>query len=251
MNLLIWTQTMLVNTVGKASGSGSYFSINWQAVSSICTLITAILMLIAFLNTRYQNKQAHKPCFLLQRSEIKSDGYSSQNSNIFNINIFDELKSNQYPIKLSNIGLGPAKDIEIEWKIKKDFYQIVKDEDKKNKFKISYNDRMLSVGINNHEVTYMLPASLKQKFDFVTPYSDQNASLTITFPNIIIVMLYVYYCLTKQSNYFGDELDENYVSLIVKYKGIDNIRYNDNFSVKFGLSTIGSNIFLETIQFNK
>ncbi len=149
----------------------------------------------------------------------------------------DKYNSNDY-LEIHNIGLGTAKNVEVEFIFNVgEYIELIKELDKNNIFEIQEGDNgfIISVGKSGkgREILFFLIKDKNTTFNYV--YLKNNSEVIFPMPSSFITLYGIYWSLVPL------DLDTSFESLIeklpqvrikIKYKDISNRELTKNFLIK-------------------
>ena len=217
-----------------------YFAIkDWIAfVSSLGTFLSSIFVLITLFELRTQRKQSYIPELIIP--DVCFD-YNNEFSRYIDIWKMDD--GNALSLKVYNVGLGVAKDVNFEWKydvnsmIEK-FYQLSNPD--KGEMNIDKKNDLICCKDGS------FPLRDTQHINFLLPYSNSNSNSNSADLDLSISYTYISYIIYKNTQikeiFDLKEFDGMLcpLNLIVKYKDIGGYDITKKFSVniKFFVNSI-------------
>lgn len=158
-----------------------------EIVNLIISILTSGVLFWTLLEIKKQRESMYKPDLCVP-SQIF---YASKNSNDF----IWKRGLKEFKLKISNIGLGTAKNIRIVWEYKlNEMIEIIKKIDKESQFKIKKGDNFLEIETENMHKSINL-----QCLSFNDWYLKNNDSIEISFSSVYADLFSIFnYLLIKE-----------------------------------------------------
>lgn len=232
--------------------------------SSIAAFITSGIALFNLLEIKRQRKQSSKPDIILCRTKwyTYSNGKDRtpsiwNNEIIEDTSILNDLSElNNFTFKICNIGLGPSRNITMQWDydIQK-FSDIIHkyNNDKLYRIEKYENKDLIKISYKSGAELIFIELDMEDSFEYILPVRNTNESLDcIKIPNsykaLLTALIDVQLSQTK-----GDELSKELMNipiltLKISYFDISNNKYIKVYNIQ---PNVNAYHFTENIEKNK
>ena len=245
----------------------------WISIaSSIATLCTVVILFFTLREMSKQRKESYKPYITILRRNFY--GYYKKFGSLYIPTIWSESELRKEEVAnivmpnatflAVNIGLGPAKEIEIEWEL--DFVEIIENIKKINDknsvpLKLTLSDSGW-LTLENDSAPFLsvnMNAGLKSPYEFLTPVSLNKENMSIrTAPGFhILVSLWMHAYLYSFDKDENTTLEPINFKLIIKFKDVaDNIHivtFNGDIHINIMYTNFdeGNQAFFIQFEFSK
>ena len=223
-------------------------------LTQIATWITVLLVLFTLFEMVKQRKATYKPDIVISNNSVYV--YISQSGfpdiwleeRIAKGDIFETSEPNlKFQLPIYNLGLGAARDIEIEWKYDhanfiKAVNQISTYSPKKFNLSMTDYDFLLFEIPGKYRSYINLEGELINKKNFLLPYSMEDKSESISLPQGFMLLVSVYAlcdiskCLKERSHF--PKFDIPQIDLSIKYNDIGGSTHSKTFKFKLLLGEV-------------
>jgi hypothetical protein len=166
--------------------------------ASVGTCVAAVFALLALRESATQRKTSYRPQFALKRQTLYATGFDSLENWAVEKSEGAPLESSpRYNARLFNIGLGPAKAIEITWKF--DHISLIEEVNRLSKQNgskraaIMRNERTLEIHTASGSRAGLFLDGDRQTYDFALPYHVEDAGLQLFVPLSFVFLVSMYF----------------------------------------------------------
>ncbi len=221
----------------------------FEALGSLATLITGMFTLGTLIEMKNEREISKRPDLIIRNNEeivLHDDGYSITR-NWINEKFYRQknTKMNAY-LTVENIGLGVAKDIEVEWKYKVDntLERIIKDD---MNFYIDKKDdiSLLSYKSDFDEIPTLVVLGISpeiQNIEYLSPNRDNiycgMIEIPLQYQEIFSTLVFVY---ADKDDYSYKDLSAPQLICYLNYKNIYGKKYRIKYEIEFKLFNAISN----------
>ncbi|WP_161520500.1 hypothetical protein [Bacillus cereus] len=211
------------------------------SLSSIAAFTTSMVSLGTLWQVRKQRWIANQPDTFIKNKE-STIKIGKKNLVDDHIELIDLMKFNHdMHLDLFNIGLGPAKDILVEWNFDKSFLKKMQQMDKPNIFMLEMVNDSKDLAFGCCDRLIHLVDDLNSQIAFILPYKSSEEATKLKLPKSFITICTMYFTLLPLIHAQGrrEHKERPYINLKLTYKDI----YNKTYLRKYRITYQETNYF--------
>lgn len=216
----------------------------------ILTFATTLIILFTLFEMSRQRKNSYKPHIVIPKQFIYAKTKKDPFSDIWSLNSLKDISSKKlekikdYTISLYNLGLGPAKNIEMTWKFDEDIIKKIKKISKKNDMLLVINKNFISVESEKRNIYHAVNRNLEDHRDYLLPSNISKEGLECQIPLSYKALMSLYIHLSWRDDDALSNLNMFPLYLAIYYEDISGKKYVQKFSFEIEI------IFIDKSEFD-